>query len=292
LAISDLEVWAVGANGALINSIDGGISWTDNQSFTSDFYTIFATQGWLWIGGKKILIKSTDNGTSWNQIATIPQDKSLLKIAFFDQLYGWCIMDDADHQKDLQESSWTRKIYKTTDGGSNWTEITNLITSDRTTLGDFEILGQSTVRVVMENSDQIILAESTDGGFSWNMESMFSNESVGTYYYAVLTSFGNEVWIGGDFCMFRKEANKSWYSKNSGINNPKHLQFTSAETGWLIGEPYGTLYKSVNGGKNWFEQGVSGNDIANVYSVSMFDDMTGWAVGKNGKIYYTSTGGN
>ncbi len=60
------------------------------------------------------------------------------------------------------------------------------------------------------------------------------------------------------------------------------------ETGWAIDESnFGNIVKTINGGKSWWQTQLIGNSE----SLDMVNNNVGWAVGENGKIYYTTVGG-
>ncbi len=87
-----------------------------------------ASQGPLWSsGGERGLYKTTDGGKSWNAVLTISPDTGVNDIVF-----------DPHNPDILYASSWQRRravgqfvgggpesaIFKTTDGGANWTKLT------------------------------------------------------------------------------------------------------------------------------------------------------------------------
>lgn len=102
--------WAVGENGNIVHTIDGGTTWTLVPIGRSDdFYSVFfLTTDIGWIGGSSILY-TTDGGSTWDeQEAFLPNDQ-VRAIKFIDLTIGWAV---------IQGSSGA--MFKTMDGGKNW----------------------------------------------------------------------------------------------------------------------------------------------------------------------------
>lgn len=64
--------------------------------------------------------------------------------------------------------------------------------------------------------------------------------------------------------------------------------FTSLNTGWAAGSNT-RIYKSTNGGFNWYQQVTP--SVTLIQKLAFSTDCIGWGVGNNGKILYTNTGG-
>jgi hypothetical protein len=100
-------------------SDDGGQTWAfqnavqDGRDF--DFYSL--DEGWMAAGTN--LFKTTDGGVTWSlpTIAGIPAGEIFLKLDFVDDQHGWVLATP-------DEDTWEPlKLYRTDDGGANWTQI-------------------------------------------------------------------------------------------------------------------------------------------------------------------------
>ena len=67
------------------------------------------------------------------------------------------------------------------------------------------------------------------------------------------------------------------------------VAFSSISTGWAGGS-YGYLYKTTNGGLNFYRQNT-GTNLAFWGSIYCFNDSVVWGVGGAGKIMHTTNGG-
>ncbi|HEY5123242.1 MAG TPA: T9SS type A sorting domain-containing protein [Ignavibacteria bacterium] len=145
-----------------------------------------------------------------------------------------------------------RKIFKTTNHGLNWT---------------------------MQFRDSIGLSGYPVG----DMEIQFINQNTGfSVYYRSPT-----------YIKFIKttDGGSTWDSASIPYNKYKALFFADANTGWICGEYYWDsvmIIRTTNAGSNWEVQKKGDKIINSIYFVN---NLTGWAVGLDGTILKTVTGG-
>lgn len=108
----NMNGWAVGDNGTIVATTDGGETWVPQTSNSDQplraVFFIDAQIGWISGGNlKKALLKTINGGTTWMDIApTNVFSNQLYDIAFADSLNGWMITRDS--------------IYMSKDGGTSW----------------------------------------------------------------------------------------------------------------------------------------------------------------------------
>ncbi|HMO13618.1 MAG TPA: hypothetical protein PKD64_04360 [Pirellulaceae bacterium] len=161
----------------------------------NDSNTIFvAAQGPLWSsGGERGVYKSVDGGKSWRQVLSRgeftgatdvvidPQDPNVLYAALYQKHRTvWALMATGP------ESG----IYKSLDGGENWTELTNGIPGGNK--------GKISLAVSPQRSDVVYatieqenrtggIYRSENGGASWRKMSDYVSGGTGPHYY-------QEIW--------------------------------------------------------------------------------------------------
>lgn len=115
--VDDLTGWAVGDNGAIVATVDGGETWTPQLSKTFEklrsVFFLNKSQGWA-VGGttKLTLLNTYDGGSSWNPLPNnINEEAFLTGIQFHDGLNGFAISPYA--------------VYYTEDGGAHWDKGVN-----------------------------------------------------------------------------------------------------------------------------------------------------------------------
>ncbi|MBI5835395.1 MAG: hypothetical protein HZB16_24085 [Armatimonadetes bacterium] len=111
---------ACGNNGGVWRSEDGGATW--QNVFKNDYWVFnlhVAADGTIYVPGKN-LWRSTDHGATWKQLTRFPDSGRVIV---------GLETDPANPQRLwFSASTWDGSddggIYETTDGGTNWTEIT------------------------------------------------------------------------------------------------------------------------------------------------------------------------
>lgn len=101
----------------------------------------------------------------------------------------------------------------------------------------------------------------------------------------------NTGWVCGHTGVLMKTSNggTNWIANNTGITlNISSVTFANALTGWFTTRITGRIYKSINGGLNWFQQFETNTTIE---KVTITDSLYVWAAAFNGKVFRTTNGG-
>ena len=117
--LTDIEMvdkdngWAVGSDGAVLNTNNAGLSWTkakiDTPAFAEfDFRCVHITPNKVWLAGDpgNVLFSIDRNSGQWDAHA-LSSGSSINRICFVDEQFGWAVGD-------------LGKIWATEDGGENW----------------------------------------------------------------------------------------------------------------------------------------------------------------------------
>ncbi|NBO64094.1 MAG: hypothetical protein EBU88_04480, partial [Acidobacteria bacterium] len=107
----DKTGWAVGANGTLLRTEDGGRNW-DRQNVNVKGYLYHIDirgkdNAWI-VGDKGVILRTSNGGESWERVA-VDTTRSLVNISFADRNNGWIV-------------GWNGTILRTGDGGRTWLE--------------------------------------------------------------------------------------------------------------------------------------------------------------------------
>ncbi len=254
--------WAVGENGTVLKTNNGGDAWALQASGVS--YHLHAVcftnseNGWA-VGANGTILHTTNGGNIWRLQAI--NTTSLLKSVFFiDDSLGWLCGDAFP------------SVYKTTNGGKYWFAPAE---SEYRSVSIF-FMDQNVGWVAGPGASKTI-----DGGSTWtpcnvdiNSHSIFFiNENkgwiVGSPYDAYQTVDGGSTWspMNIEFCLYLND-----------------VFFVDENNGWTIGDG---VHKTIDGGRSWHKILASSDFLATFF----IDANIGWIVGNNGGILKTTTGG-
>ena len=243
--------WAVGTvpsgKGLMCKTTDGGTTWNVVDSSAGDkFYCVqFLDESNGWIGGWNdtagIVARTTNGGLTWHT----RYDKSLdvNELTFLDPMHGW----------DVGENG---KIYKTSDGGSNWVEA-------------YQAPGYSSPLRRIRFADPLhgcaaggisgteTKVWTTDGGVNWNPV-MNVPPTPGSSLHGLWFNDANNGWcVGGANAgltiQHSTDGGKTWLKQDypsvlkSSIGYFEDITFVSLTEGWIVADS-GYILKTVTGG--------------------------------------------
>ncbi len=178
------------------------------------------------------IIYSSNGGTTW-----IPQSVGGAFIAYL----GICMLNGSTGYV----SGSGGEVAKTTNGGTNWTQLTTTIPSDQNLFGiDFINVSSGWVFSNSTNSGGNIW-KTTNGGTNWSIQ--------------------NSGLTGNPQMIFSAD-------------------MVDANTGWFVNEAPGKPYKTTNGGINWIQQSIQGSFSGRMNDIKMLNSLTGYVCGGNNEL--------
>ncbi|MFZ1321640.1 MAG: T9SS type A sorting domain-containing protein [Ignavibacteria bacterium] len=289
--------WVTGDLGKILKTTNSGNNWTLQISNTGhDLRSVFflnASTGYA-AGGNytpfslcfKQILKTTNGGNNWLIVYDhVDNEVSLSDVNFLNENTGFATGFGGN------DSKAEGQILTTTNAGVNWVQtdygssFKNICFTDQNT----GWIASSYYHDVLGEEARIY--KTSNGGVNWEM-----NYSLPQAFSSSLFFIDNNTgWLAGlsrggglnqDLILKTSDGGSTWLDLN--LNTLSFIQsiyFQNHDTGWYCGDK---IYRSTNGGINWINQLADGN----VYnSITFVDNNTGWAVGTNGKISSTITGG-
>lgn len=259
--------FAVGDSSLILKTTDAGLNWIRINFFSNDSFRdlTFLDANTVFIASNAKLIKTTNGGLNFEIITNV----SGLFIQFTDQNTGYCAGNS---------------VKKSTNGGIDWTVISNKIIY----CGYF--LNNNTG--YLTGSDSIY--KTTNGGQNWSSSPAFLNSTISTLEYVNSnTGYASSVYSG----RFYKTTNGGTVWNQVIIQNPtlsaSGFDFIDADNILTVSK-YGLIEKTTNGGTNW--QNYSNILYSSVNSISFPNINTGFAAGykyiQNKSIFKTIDQGN
>jgi|GEM_PF-6560754 len=255
-------------------------SFSPSNAFLNSVFFIDDMTGF--IAGSKF-IKTTDGGTTWNNVTTGVTSNAIFQDVYFvNNNLGFAVYRDPFTGDGA---------IKTTDGGTKWTPVN--INNDK--------YNKQYVYFADENlgfiSGTSTLYRTTDGGDNWDTLAVGYNtqnlNSKVTFTNSTTGFFGKK---GQVF----KTVDKGDTWTDAPIDShsvPQEIQFVSDKVGYLVctsdtfGVPVHVLFKTTDGGNSWSDLTTKLPGSTGFQHLFFTDETTGYLAGSAG-IIKTTTGGD
>ena len=266
--------------GKIIKTTDGGQNWNILYMFGQNYNPFIpidfpnAQTGYI-VHDNKVM-KSTNVGTNWIQVFTPPNYVNLVDVEFITTEIGFASGGNYFNEGEA--------IFRTTNGGSNWTTVLNIGYSYA---GDLKFINSNTGFASSEQH----LYKTTNQGINWsaygnglyyNLNKAFiftENNAYGTFY-----NYEFKITTNGGY---------NWISKQSPAYEIFDIDFLNYNTGYLRGWN-NRIYRTSNGGDNWViltEKNGDGTGNDRIYDYYFFNNTTGYVVGWHEMIKKTTDQG-
>ncbi len=247
--VNDNTGYAVGWDGVIIKTINGGINWFQQNSSGNRFLmSVFFTNentGYIVSGDEEfptnnVLFKTTNAGVNWGQIYSF-NNSHLSDIYFVNNSTGFIVGG---------RYWWGGYIFKTTNAGSNWNQYTTLQTNFMNS-----IFFTSLDTGYIAGDDGKIL-KTTNTGLNWEFLNVTSNYPLFNSVYFINSRTGFVAGNGG--ILFKTiNAGINWIQINTVVTEDLwDIRFKDSVTGFItvggtLVEVSGKILKTTNSGNNW-----------------------------------------
>jgi photosystem II stability/assembly factor-like uncharacterized protein len=276
-----LNGWAVGEDGVIIHTVNGGTNWVLQNSpvdfFIYDIYFLNNRLGWglandNFANGTAV-ISTTNGGANWSYYRILDSTSSYFGIHFMDSLTGLVC-------------GYMGKILRTTNGGQNWLQ-TQVDSSFSAYVPLYRIYQKNNITVASGGAYDIVGAVwlSTNQGINWK-----SYPVAGEPIFAFeIFSQNKIIAMGGDFEFgamqtrtFNSGTNWSYdYLNTFGI--PRGLSFRTEAEGWSVLSISARFMYTLDSGSTWNTMDVP--DTISLYDIKFTDSRNGFAVGTRGGVF-------
>ncbi|MHC1737514.1 MAG: WD40/YVTN/BNR-like repeat-containing protein [Ignavibacteriaceae bacterium] len=253
--------FAVGTNGTIIMTTNGGNNWSLKNSNTTKLLSSIAflddLRGFV-VGYEGTLLKTIDGGETWTlvSLATLVNFYSVR----FNNSIGIITCGNG-------------MILRSSDSGNSWIPI--YLNTDALLLNS-----SFKENIIYVFGSQTIIAKSTNNGASWtsaNPGYNFTWMQSGHFF----TPLSGIIIGGGGMMIKTTNGGTSWLSMPISFEHLEEIFFVNNNKGWLVGD-HGTIFKTTNQGIAWSKEISNTNNWLN--SVYFVTENLGFAAGQNGTI--------
>ncbi len=277
--------WAVGDDGTILATTDGGTTWKAQNSGTTDDLTAVAfpnaTDGWA-VGddsntGTALILATTDGGTTWSpQYADATDD--LTAVAFPNATDGWAVGDDSN--------TGTGLILATTDGGTTWSPQY----ADATDYPTAVAFANASDGWAVGSGPTGLILTTTDGGTTWSPQGTTAPGDLSNFTgYSVTCADATHAWAVCDdgnwnTILATTDGGDTWNVQSAGADTIADLlnSITCADAthAWAVGlgQTGGVILTTSDGGATWTAQ--NSGTAGQLTGVTCVGSTHAWAVGE------------
>jgi photosystem II stability/assembly factor-like uncharacterized protein len=268
--------WIAGGYGKILNTTDGGTTWTPRETYTTNQFgaIAFATPTTGFAAGidgptnNSALLATFDGGESWNPYLglglMVPRD-----MCFKDSLHGWICGDYA--------------IYRTNDGGNFWQQVY---------MDFYHLLNHISFADSLNgwcagfdgNGNYGVILHSSDGGATWQLQNSNSFETL----FGVAAISPTTAYVSGSNGTMLKttDGGTNWEPLTTNTDAWLYtLVFQNAQTGYAAGDA-GRILRTHDGGTTW--DVIDSHQLFNPNELAFKPDGSLWLVGNAGTLLHSS----
>jgi photosystem II stability/assembly factor-like uncharacterized protein len=283
------EGWAVGDEGIVWHTVDGGEKWERQPAHTTAMLTAIhmlspqvgviggRTSALYHPGSTGVMLHTRDGGAHWSDAGPLPLS-GVVKIHFADEVRGWVIAETTE--------SHPTGVFFTTDGGRRW----NALRGSRT-------LGWTAA--FFPEFDQVVLA-GHDGAIANVHQGVMLPAQVDWLAGSAVRDLAGDavrLFAVGDQgqVFFSTDQGRSWRRPDLDLERVLRGQWDLRAVAavkdhvWVAGRPGSVVLHSSDAGRSWTIE-RTGQPLP-INDICFVDELRGWAVGPMGMILATNDGG-
>lgn len=281
--IDAMNGWAVGSEGLILQTTDGGKTWTQTiieMERPIDFWNVYfrdANVGFI-TGVRGTILKTTDGGQTWERKTAINEGsvgrdgnpavlrRRLTDTWMMDEQIGYMVGEN-------------NTFIRTSDGGESWagTGLRVAVGYPRTNYERIHF-ASPTLGWIVGSFGTIM--RTTDGGQTWEHQ----DPGVDNNLKGVDFINENTGWVAGQegAILHTQDGGATWTKqKTDSYDSLYDIAFVDSQTGWAVGD-FGTILHTTDGGQTWTRE-ETGNSSP-IYAIDAIDQGHRWGVGEWGIV--------
>ncbi|MDP2301709.1 MAG: YCF48-related protein [Ignavibacteria bacterium] len=273
-----------GDAGTIVKSFDGGITWELGYEAASQQQlqrASFPSENVGYVVGGSIttgntfgdILKTTDAGETWTKLP-FQTDTRIYSVFFINDNLGYI------------GSVGPTGVYKTTDGGLNWTSLNTGTGVASSIIYDIDFVDENKGFAIYSSGS---VAKTTDGGTSWTP---ISSGWTGAAIYDMFIVNQNVMYLcgpGGRISRSIDGGSIFVQLTSLGTATLYSLHFFSTTSGYIAASG-GRIFKTTDG-LSFSEIPSPVLTTITLYAIRFVNETDGWFGASGGDVYYTEDGG-
>ena len=275
--VNDSLGFIVSSEGAILRTLDGGISWSSVLKMTDTYFTDVCVQSSTRIiaGSSAEIYQSADSGSTWRRMSVGNSSIGMIRsIKFLNEKVGAIVTGE---YWGIQSGS----VLITQDGGTSWQFLNQ---------GYHGMLDVSFV------TDSILVAVGFDGVIRRSIDLGVNWEYIGQYQMwssAHLRSVAfvdslNGLAVGDGGMFMTLDGGRTWKARDDTPSGSYYCLRMIGRRGIICGAG-GIILRTGNGGLTWDD--LTTGPTNNIHSLDFIDSMNGVVVGDRGLVLWTTNAG-
>jgi photosystem II stability/assembly factor-like uncharacterized protein len=269
--------WAVGTNGTILTTSNGGSSWQQQYAFDENEQRIStllncvhfsSTSVGYAVGQGGIILNTSNGGDTWTPMKVSGLSSKLNGVYLTSSSSAWVVGDGG-------------RIIHTTDSGANWSFQSGGIT------GNLNGVWFASADHGWAVGDAGTILATTNGGGNWLLKTSGTLQNL----FGVHAADTLHCWVvgAGGTILYSEDGGISWTAQISGETRAlRGVCILSQAKGFVVGQG-GTILRTLDGGINWERR--SSPVTYTLYSVRFAGSQVGWIAGALGTVLKTTDGG-
>lgn len=280
--INAQQGWAVGEQGVLLATSDGGRHWSAQKlpalvgsaTLRSVAFTADGRRGWL-VGDAGVFLQTADQGRTWQPQAYVQPTR--------DKLTGV----SASAQGLVVVVGERGQAYHSEDGGENWSSVVGTTG----TVVPIQAVSAAGKQAWQAGTQGQVVRYDPGVASNYYLARGDRNETSDWQGISAMAD-GQRVWVVGanGLILFTEEGGSKWNAQASLTrHNLRAIHVDpDGQRGWAVGE-HGTVLGTQDGGAHWMRL-AGGEDVLADFAFAA-DGQQGWAIGPWGTLLGTRDGG-
>jgi photosystem II stability/assembly factor-like uncharacterized protein len=263
--------WAVTESGTLLSTEDAGKTWVSTKISDKKLIAVAAIDDkTFWVAGENGALYASMEGSRSVADRSLDEDVDFVDMAFWDGDNGAIIGNRFDERDSVTYGT----VFKTDNGGQNWSEV--YVAMDSVTC--LFILGKQLGWIGTTGH----VWTTNDAGANWEDNYLGSAISINDMHYDEF----NSGWLAGDSGTYYTSQDGGWSWDDRGGQFPAvnlyDILFIDRFSGFIVGQG-GMIMMSIDGGDTWqFDQNMTSNTLHDITN----DGNKLWICGDSGIIIF------